>query len=182
VSKAQVIIPAADLSEQISLAGLEASGTGNMKFSMNGALTIGTMDGANVEIANCVGEENIFIFGLRTPEVAERKNNYDPKYYYDKNSELREVIDMIGNGYFNPEDPDRYQDIVNSLLNEDKYMLLADYESYIEAQEKVDACFEDQNEWAEKSAINIANMGFFSSDNSIDTYAKNIWNLKKTKK
>ncbi|MCV6599731.1 MAG: glycogen/starch/alpha-glucan phosphorylase [Alphaproteobacteria bacterium] len=182
VSKAQIIIPAADLSEQISLAGLEASGTGNMKFSMNGALTIGTMDGANVEIANCVGEENIFIFGLRTPEVADRKNDYDPRYYYDKNSELREVIDMIGSGYFNPENPERYQDIVNSLLNEDKYMLLADYESYVQAQEKVDACFENQSEWAEKSVINIANMGFFSSDNSVANYAKNIWNLKKTKK
>jgi len=181
VSKAQTIIPAADLSEQISTAGLEASGTGNMKFSMNGALTIGTMDGANIEIAQNVGEENIFIFGLRANEIEDMKGNYNPRDYYESNEELKKAIDMIASGYFNLEEPDRYKEIAESLLNEDRYFLLADYAAYIEAQERVDACFENKSEWAKKAILNVANMGFFSSDNSIETYAKNIWNIEKRK-
>ena len=152
-----------------------------MKFSMNGALTIGTMDGANVEMAECFGEDNIFIFGLRTPEVAELKNHYNPRDYYEGNDELKAVIDMIGNGYFNPEDPNRYQVIVDALLNGDTYMLLADYKSYIESQFEVDICFENKKEWSKKAIINVANMGFFSSDNSIKNYAEKIWNLEKRK-
>jgi glycogen phosphorylase len=180
VSLAEKIIPAADLSEQISTAGYEASGTGNMKFSLNGALTIGTMDGANVEMAENIGEEHMFIFGLRDNEVQDAKaKGYHPQDYYNKNEELKEVINMIRDGYFNPEDKDLFKSISDSLLYYgDTYMLLADYEDYIKTQDKVAELYEDQETWTKKSIINAARMGYFSSDRTIKEYADEIWNVK----
>ena len=177
VSTAEIMIPAADLSEQISTAGTEASGTGNMKMALNGALTIGTLDGANIEIRNEVGADNIFIFGLTTDEVEDlRATGYRPRDYYEKNAELREVIDMIASGYFSPDEADRYAPIVEVLLGSDHYLLLADYASYVAAQDAVDAAYRDQDEWMRKAIINVANMGKFSSDRTIAQYAKEIWN------
>ena len=177
VSTAEVMIPAADLSEQISTAGTEASGTGNMKLALNGALTVGTLDGANIEIRNEVGDDNIFIFGLNTGEVDSlRAQGYRPRDYYEGNAELREVIDMIATGYFSPEEADRYQPIVDMLLGSDHYLLLADYASYVAAQDAVDAAYRDQRAWVRKTIINVANMGRFSSDRTIAEYAKTIWN------
>ena len=180
VSSAEIIIPAADLSEQISTAGTEASGTGNMKLALNGALTIGTLDGANVEIRDEVGEENIFIFGLTTDEVANVRNNgYNPMDYYKSNQELREVLDMIGSGFFSLEEPKRYQAIIDTLLqNGDHYLLLADYASYIACQLKVETAYRDQQQWVRKSILNVANMGKFSSDRTIMQYAEKIWDAK----
>lgn len=179
VSTAEVIIPAADLSEQISTAGTEASGTGNMKLALNGALTIGTLDGANIEIREEVGEENIFIFGMTTTEVDDlRRSGYRPRDYYAANPELRQVIDMIATGYFSPEEPTRYQTIVDMLLGSDHYLLLADYASYIEVQSQVDAVYRDRDQWLYKSIINVANMGKFSSDRTISQYAEQIWKAK----
>lgn len=179
VSLAERIIPAADLSEQISTAGTEASGTGNMKLSLNGALTIGTLDGANIEIMNEVGKDNIFIFGLTTEEVMQIKNSrYNPYDYYEKNQELKEALNMIEKGYFSPENTNLFKPIVDSLLrNGDTYMLLADYESYINCQERVSKLYEDRHEWAKKSILNVANMGKFSSDRTIREYAKEIWGI-----
>src|SRR5690606_5109676 len=160
VSTAEIMIPAADLSEQISTAGTEASGTGNMKMALNGALTIGTLDGANIEIRNEVGADNIFIFGLTTDEVEDlRAAGYRPRDYYEKNAELREVIDMIASGYFSPDEADRYAPVVEVLLGSDHYLLLADYASYVAAQDAVDAAYRDQDEWMRKAIINVANMG-----------------------
>lgn len=179
VSMAEMIIPAADLSEQISTAGKEASGTGNMKFALNGAVTIGTLDGANVEIRDAVGEDNIFIFGM-TAEQAEHtaRHDYDPWQYYSHNPELRDALNMIRDGYFNPEAPERYQDIFMRLTNGgDPYLLLADFEDYIHAQNKVAAAFEDQRRWTQMAIVNVANMGYFSSDRSIAEYAQNIWGM-----
>lgn len=180
VSSAEIIIPAADLSEQISTAGTEASGTGNMKLALNGALTIGTLDGANVEIRDEVGEENIFIFGLTTDEVARlREDGYNPKDYYESNAELREVLDMIGSGFFSLEEPNRFRPIIDSLLQHgDHYLLLADYASYIACQLKVEAAYRNQQEWVKKAILNVANMGKFSSDRTILQYAEKIWNAK----
>ena len=171
------MIPAADLSEQISTAGTEASGTGNMKLALNGALTIGTLDGANIEIKNEVGDDNIFIFGLNTDEVDTlRAQGYRSRDYYEGNEELREVIDMIATGYFSPDEADRYQSVVDVLLGSDHYLLLADYASYIAAHDAVDAAYRNQKEWVRKTIINVANMGKFSSDRTIAQYAKDIWN------
>jgi starch phosphorylase len=179
VSAAEILFPGSDLSEQISTAGTEASGTGNMKMALNGALTIGTLDGANVEIAEEVGMDNIFIFGLTTPQVAEVKaSGYNPRHYYNSNHALKEVIDMIGNGFFSVEEPHRYQAIVDTLLNNDNYLLLADYASYIECQDKVAALYQNQDEWVSKAILNVANMAKFSSDRAIGDYAKNIWHVK----
>jgi starch phosphorylase len=180
VSQAEKIIPAADLSEQISTAGMEASGTGNMKMSLNGALTIGTLDGANVEIQAAVGKKNIFIFGLTAKEIAkQRQIGYDPKYYYWSQPELRKTIDMIAAGFFSPKEPHLFAPIVQSLLEQgDYYFLLADYASYIAAQEAVAELFDDPDEWARRSILNTANMGGFSSDRSVIQYAKRIWNAK----
>ncbi len=180
VSVAEKLIPAADLSEQISTAGTEASGTGNMKLALNGALTIGTMDGANIEIHNEVGAENIFIFGLSTDEVANlRASGYRPQDYYHSNSELSQVIDMIGSGYFSPEEPTRFKPIVDNLLEHgDHYLLLADYGSYIEAQKAVELAYQDQENWLRKAILNVANMGKFSSDRTILQYAQQIWHTK----
>ncbi len=176
VSLAQMIIPAADVSEQISLAGTEASGTSNMKFALNGALTIGTLDGANVEILDHVGKENIFIFGNEVEQVEElRHNGYSPYHYYEKDSELNEAISQILNGKFSPEDPYRYQDLI--LNSGDYYQACADYRSYVEAQEKVAQAYRNKKAWTRSAIINIANMGYFSSDRSVMDYAKNIWHI-----
>ena len=179
VSAAEILFPGSDLSEQISTAGTEASGTGNMKMALNGALTIGTLDGANVEIMEEVGAENIFIFGLTTPQVAEVKaNGYNPYDYYHSNPELKKVLDMISSGFFSIDEPARYQPIVDNLLkNGDQYLLLADYASYIETQDKVGKLYQDQDEWTRLAILNVANMAKFSSDRAIGDYAKNIWHV-----
>lgn len=184
VSNAEKIIPACDLSEQISTAGTEASGTGNMKFALNGALTIGTLDGANVEMKEEVGEENIFIFGLTADGVAEiRQEGYDPWHYYNTNEELRRALDMIALGFFSPDDPHRFRPLFESLTGGgDHFLLLADYESYIKAQEQVDALYLDQEAWSRRAILNVAGMGKFSSDRSILEYAGKIWNVKPVKR
>ena len=179
VSAAELLFPGSDLSEQISTAGTEASGTGNMKMALNGALTIGTLDGANVEIKEEVGDENIFIFGLTTDEVAQTKAaGYNPWDYYNSNAELKQVLDMIANGFFSVEEPDRYQAIFDNLLQKgDHYLLLADYASYIAAQDAVSALYQDQEEWSRRAILNVARVGKFSSDRTIGEYAKNIWHV-----
>jgi len=179
VSAAELLFPASDLSEQISTAGTEASGTGNMKMALNGALTIGTLDGANVEIMQEVGDENIFIFGLKADEVSVTKSNgYNPWDYYNSNPELKETLDMITSGYFSIEEPGRYQAIFDNLLNKgDQYLLLADYASYIQTQEHVSELYKDKEEWSRRAILNVARMGKFSSDRSIREYADNIWKL-----
>ena len=179
VSVAETIMPGADLSQQISTAGTEASGTGNMKLALNGALTIGTDDGANIEIRQNVGDENIFIFGLRTPEVvALRSSGYQPMRYYESTPALKAALDAIGSGLFSHDDPGRYRGLVDSLLwGGDHYLLLADYASYIETQGRVDALYRDPNAWAQRAILNVAGMGAFSSDRTIGEYAKQIWNI-----
>jgi glycogen phosphorylase len=180
VSSAEILFPGSDLSEQISTAGTEASGTGNMKMALNGALTIGTLDGANVEIKEEVGDENIFIFGLTTPQVAQIKaSGYNPWDYYNSNTELKEVLDMIAGGYFSVDEPGRYQAIFDTLLNNgDHYLLLADYASYIAKQEEVSQLYRDQEEWSRRAILNVARMAKFSSDRTIGEYAKNIWHVR----
>ncbi|CNK82399.1 glycogen phosphorylase [Yersinia mollaretii] len=180
VSLAQLIIPAADLSEQISLAGTEASGTSNMKFALNGALTIGTLDGANVEMREHVGEDNIFIFGNTTEQVEELRNSgYNPRKYYDEDPELHLALTQIATGVFSPEEPQRYTSLFDSLVNlGDHYQLLADYRSYVDTQDKVDALYQRPDEWTQKTLLNIANMGYFSSDRTIQEYADEIWGIK----
>jgi starch phosphorylase len=177
VSLAERIIPAADLSEQISTAGTEASGTGNMKFALNGALTIGTLDGANVEILENVGADNIFIFGLTTPEVAAtRSAGYQPRALVDGNPELQTTLEAIRDGMFSPDEPQRFQAIYDVLVNwGDHYLLLADYAAYIAAQEKVDAAYQDRDAWAVMALRNVAAMGPFSADRTIAEYADKIW-------
>ncbi|HEY1227281.1 MAG TPA: glycogen/starch/alpha-glucan phosphorylase, partial [Ramlibacter sp.] len=177
VSLAEVIIPAADLSEQISTAGTEASGTGNMKFAINGALTIGTLDGANVEMRDAVGAENFFIFGNTTTEVADiRASGYSPRELYEGNLELQRVLDSIRDGLFSPGEPSRYQEIFDALVNwGDHYLLLADYASYVETQEKVDALYRDPDAWTRMAIHNVAGMGRFSSDRTIAEYSHQIW-------
>ena len=184
VSAAELLFPGSDLSEQISTAGTEASGTGNMKMALNGALTIGTLDGANVEIKEEVGDANIFIFGLTTEEVAKvRADGYNPWDYYHANAELKQVLDMIANGFFCVEEPDRYRAIFDNLLNKgDHYLLLADYASYIETQEAVSALYQDQEEWTRRAILNVARVGKFSSDRTIGEYAKNIWKVSSAKR
>lgn len=178
VSLAEKIIPAAELSEQISTAGMEASGTGNMKFAMNGALTIGTLDGANVEIKDEVGEDNIFIFGLTTEEVAEQKSHYDPAQIYRDDPEIRRAIDLIRNDFFSLMEPGIFRPLVSSLIEEgDYYMHLADLRSFINAQDRVDRLYRDRETWTEKAIINIARTGRFSSDRTIAEYAKDIWGV-----
>ncbi|MEA1968009.1 MAG: glycogen/starch/alpha-glucan phosphorylase [Thermodesulfobacteriota bacterium] len=177
ISQAEKIIPAADISEQISTAGLEASGTGNMKFALNGALTIGTLDGANVEIMEEVGKENIFIFGLKADEVVQlRSSGYNPGKYYEENNELKKVLDMIDTGFFSPDEPQLFKPIVSSLLDQgDFYLLLADFASYVQAQKTVGETYQNQAEWTKRSILNTANMGKFSSDRAVMEYADNIW-------
>ena len=180
VSLAEKVFPAADLSEQISMAGTEASGTGNMKFALNGALTIGTLDGANIEIMEEVGRENIFIFGLDAQGVNElRQRAYNPREYYDRLPELRKVLDQIAEGKFSPENSDLFKPIVDGLLNQgDRYMLLADYASYVACQEEVGKLYRDRDEWARRAILNTAGMGKFSSDRTVAEYARDIWDVK----
>ncbi len=181
-SLGQMIYPAADLSEQISTAGKEASGTGNMKFAMNGALTIGTLDGANIEIREEVGAENFFLFGLTTPEVYHLKaNDYKPYHYYESNPELKEVIDRIAQGYFSYGDTELFRPLVDSLLYRDEYMLLADYQSYIDCQMTVSQAYTDQDSWTHKSILNTARSGKFSSDRTIREYCQDIWHVQPVK-
>lgn len=178
VSLAEKIMPAADLSEQTSTAGTEASGTGNMKFMLNGALTIGTLDGANVEMREEMGPDNIFIFGMTVDEVeALKKKGYNSREHYEKNEELRQAIDQIAGGYFSPEDPNLFHDIANTLLNHDRFMLLADYESYIKCQERVSEMYTNQDAWTRMCLLNIAASGKFSSDRTIAEYATEIWGV-----
>ena len=178
VSLGQITYPAADLSEQISTAGKEASGTGNMKFALSGALTIGTLDGANVEIREEVGEENFFLFGLNAQEVmAMKAQGYNPLTYYRNNAELKTVIDQIASGFFSPKEPELFKSIVDSLLYKDEYMLLADYQFYADCQEKVSLAYQDQTHWTRMSILNVARMGKFSSDYTISEYCKSIWHV-----
>jgi starch phosphorylase len=179
VSVAEVIMPGADLSEQISTAGTEASGTGNMKLALNGALTIGTDDGANIEIRQQVGDDNIFIFGLEAHEVAaQRSAGYQPLRLYENNPKLKAVLDAISGGFFSADEPARYRGLVDSLLwGGDHYLLLADFDSYLAAQARVDALYRDRDAWAKKAIANVAGMGMFSSDRTIGEYARQIWGL-----
>jgi len=179
ISQAEKAIPAADLSEQISTAGMEASGTGNMKFALNGALTIGTLDGANVEIREEVGPENFFVFGLKAGEVEHlRLTGYDPLSFYENDPELRQAIDQIASGGFSPGEPGLFTPIVDALLRHgDYFLLLADYRSYVDTQGKVDRLFVDRDEWTRKTILNTANMGKFSSDRAVLEYAREIWGV-----
>jgi starch phosphorylase len=179
VQTGHFVYPAADLSEQISLAGKEASGTGNMKFSMNGALTIGTLDGANVEIREQVGAENFFLFGFNTGEVFSLKaRGYNPREYYEGNPMLKRAMDQIASGFFSHGDKDLFRPLIDSLLYRDEFMLLADYQSYVDGQQKVSHTYLDREKWTSMSIQNAARMGTFSSDCSIMEYARNIWKIK----
>ncbi len=182
VTLAEMIFPASDLSEQISTAGTEASGTGNMKYSLNGALTVGTLDGANIEIMEEVGRENIFIFGMTAEQVTGlKKAGYQPYDYYSHNPELKQAIDMIGNGTFSDGDQSIFKPIVDTLLGLDHYLLLADYASYIACQDDIDSLYQQPHEWARTSILNTAGMGKFSSDRTINEYASEIWGIKPEK-
>ena len=189
VSNAEIIFAAADVSEQISTASKEASGTGNMKFMLNGALTLGTMDGANVEIVEEVGEDNAFIFGLTSDEVINFENNggYNPVEIFNTDQEIRRVLMQLINGYYAPQDPELFRDIYNSLLNTknsakaDTYFILKDFHSYAEAQQRVEAAYRDETKWAKAAMMNVACSGKFSSDRTIEEYVRDIWHLKKVK-
>ena len=179
VSRAMLLIPAIDLSEQISTAGTEASGTGNMKMAINGALTIGTYDGANIEILDAVGKDNFFLFGKTEEELGTiKRQGYEPSTYLDRSAPLKAALDMIDSGYFSPDDPGRFKPLVNSLLHEgDPFMLLADFESYLEQQRAVDQLWLDPEGWTRKAILNIARTGRFSSDRAIETYAREVWEI-----
>ena len=178
VSLAEIMMPAADLSEQISTAGMEASGTGNMKLALNGALTIGTLDGANVEMSERVGKDNIFIFGLKTEEVAERRNNgYDPQALIDASPELSQALEAISTGVFSPDNPTRYAELIDGLYQHDWFMVAADFDAYAAAQREVDDVWRDSPDWHARAIHNVARMGWFSSDRTIRQYAEEIWNV-----
>jgi len=177
VSLAQRIMPAAELSEQISTAGYEASGTGNMKYTINGALTIGTLDGANVEIREEAGEDNFFLFGYKTEELAAMRASYNPCRHYEENKELKQAIDQISGGYFSPDFPQLFQPVVSPLLDRDQYFVLADYASYMECQERVGRVYRDKDRWTKMAVLNVARSGKFSSDRAIREYAETIWNI-----
>ena len=187
MSNAEIIFAAADVSEQISTASKEASGTGNMKFMLNGALTIGTMDGANVEIVEEVGQENAFIFGLSSDEVIEleRNRSYNPWDLYNNNQDIRHVLMQLINGYYSPENPELFREIYNSLLNSnghepaDQYFILKDFCAYTEAQKRVNAYYKDSRAWAKTAILNTACSGKFTSDRTIEQYSAEIWGLKK---
>jgi starch phosphorylase len=177
VSMAEMLIPAADLSEQISTAGMEASGTGNMKLAMNGALTVGTLDGANIEIGEAVGADNIFIFGLTAAQVAAtREAGYDPAAHIAGSPRLAEVLDQIAAGEFSPDDPGRYHDLVANLRNNDWFMVAADFDAYWDIQSRIDGAWRDPDGWTRSAVLNTARMGWFSSDRTIRGYARDIWN------
>ena len=179
VSVAEIIMPGADLSEQISTAGTEASGTGNMKLALNGALTIGTEDGANIEIRDNVGAQSIFIFGQKAQEIAAlNQGGYQPLRIYESNPKLAAVLDAISAGRFSPDEPDRYRGVVDALLwGGDRYKLLADYDAYVAAQARVDALYCDPAQWARQAIANVAGMGPFSSDRTIREYATKVWGV-----
>jgi starch phosphorylase len=178
VTNAQHVYPAADLSEQISTAGKEASGTGNMKFCMNGALTIGTLDGANIELREEIGAENFFLFGLSAEEVlALKSRGYRPMDYYTANPQLREVVDLIRSGFFTRGDTELLQPLIDNLLYYDPYMLFADFASYVESQEKVAAAYRDPEEWTRMAILSTARSGNFSSDRTIREYSQDIWHV-----
>lgn len=187
VSIAEWIFAAADVSEQISTASKEASGTGNMKFMLNGALTLGTMDGANVEIIEEVGEENAFIFGMSSDEVIEheQKRDYNPMDIFNQDQDIRKVLMELINGFYSPNDPELFRDLYNSLLNTqctqfaDTYFILADFRSYAEAQKRVMEAYKDEEGWAKSAILNVANSGKFSSDRTIQEYVDDIWHLDK---
>jgi starch phosphorylase len=180
VSLGERIFPAADLSEQISTAGKEASGTGNMKFAMNGALTVGTLDGANVEIREEVGAENFFLFGLTVEQVKElRARGYNPWEYYRRDRELKAVVDAIGSGVFSPSNPRLFEPVVQAFLNGgDPYLCLADFRSYVDCQAEIDAVYRDEERWTRMAILNVARTGKFSSDRTIREYAREIWDVK----
>jgi starch phosphorylase len=179
VSVAEVIMPGADLSEQISTAGTEASGTGNMKLALNGALTIGTDDGANIEIRQCVGDDHIFVFGQSAAQVvARRAAGWSPRALHDAHPRLPAVLGAIADGRFSPGEPARHRAVVDALLDGgDHYQLLADFDAYVEAQARVDERFRDRQAWAHSAILNVAAMGLFSSDRTIRAYAREIWGL-----
>ena len=187
VSNAEWIFAAADVSEQISTASKEASGTGNMKFMLNGAVTIGTMDGANVEMVEEMGQENAFIFGMSADEVIahEAKRDYNPMDIFNSDMEIRKVLMQLINGFYSPDNPELFRPLYNSLLNTeetqfaDTYFVLADFRSYAEAQQKVEEAYRDEEGWAKKAMLNVANVGKFSSDRTIEEYVKDIWHLDK---
>jgi starch phosphorylase len=182
VSMAEKIYPAADISEQISMAGKEASGTGNMKFALNGALTTGTLDGANVEIREQVGEANFFLFGLTADEVLNLKQNgYNPKAYYNENRNLREVLDRIAAGDYSNGDRGLFRPIVDSLVDHDEYLLLADYAAYIDCHDRAAAAYREAQLWTRMSILNTARCGFFSSDRTMRQYCDKIWKVKPVK-
>ena len=178
VSTAEIMIPAANLSEQISTAGLEASGTGNMKFALNGALTIGTLDGANVEIRDHVGDDNIFIFGLTAEQVGElRRTGYTPRAVIDRSPALSEALKQIFSGVFSPDDVNRYRNLIQHLYDSDWFLVTADFDDYYKAQRKVDAVWKDQAEWNRMAVLNTARVGWFSSDRTIRQYGAEIWGV-----
>ena len=178
VKNAQWVYPAADLSEQISTAGKEASGTGNMKFAVNGALTIGTLDGANVEMREEIGAENFFLFGLNTDQVLDLKNKgYRPLDYVNTNDELRMAIELINSGHF-ANDTSLFKPLTDSLLYHDEFMVCADFKSYVECQDRVSKAYNDKTQWTKMSILNTARMGKFSSDRAIQEYCDDIWNVK----
>jgi starch phosphorylase len=176
VSLGERMYPAADISEQISLAGKEASGTGNMKFALNGAVTVGTLDGANVEIRDLVGPENFFLFGLTAEQVFElKRNGYDPMDYYQSNMELKSVVDAIASGQFSRGDSELFRPLVDSLLYRDEYLLFADFSSYVDCSERAASAYADADGWTRMSILNAARCGFFSSDRSMREYCSDIW-------
>lgn len=178
VTLAQKIYAAADLSEQVSLAGMEASGTGNMKFQMNGALTIGTLDGANIDIRELVGPENFFAFGMTEEEVRDRRSSgYDPRAIYESTPELKQAIDMIASNVFTPNEPGALQPIVDHLIGYDEFMVLADFASYADCQQKAEEAFRNPTAWTRMSILNTARSGYFSSDRSIRDYSDTIWKV-----
>ena len=182
VKQARWIYPAADLSEQISTAGYEASGTSNMKFAMNGALTIGTLDGANIEIRDAVGPENFFLFGLTAEGVrAKKAAGHHPGAYYGSNPHLREAVDLVGSGHFSPGDANVFKPLVDSLIKYDPYLVFADYQPYMDCQERVSQAYQDGDGWTRKSIFNAVRMGKFSSDRAIGEYCDKIWNAKPVK-
>jgi glycogen phosphorylase len=179
VSLAEKIFPASDLSEQISTAGTEASGTGNMKFMLNGAVTIGTLDGANIEMAEALGQEDIFIFGLKAREIETLKQQgYDPKDFINRSPVLQEIVKLISNNFFSVYQPGLFNPLVANITESDHFMLCADFDSYCETQDNVSEAFRDKEAWTKKSIVNVAKAGYFSSDRAIREYAKDIWRIK----
>jgi starch phosphorylase len=179
VTLAEHIIPATDVSEQISTAGMEASGTGNMKFALNGALTIGTLDGANIEIRDAVGESNMFLFGLTADEViSAREGSHDPQQVYYAEPLLRAALDAVSSGMFSPEEPGRFKPVVDSLLyGADHYMVLADFLSYVHCHRSIEMAYYDKAGWTRRSILNVAHMGRFSSDRTVLGYARDVWGV-----